>query len=823
MVPKPESSFYGQVWTHVEAKVKNMQKQNPAGKTAVQWGQVCAKVKTELETVQESRNVPFNLAQLADPGQAAIPEDVLEIAKVVKSGKFYFWDQTANCPKAPKVWPRGRNVPIVAFSKELKGPFQHYGHCSVVAGFFWAYAQSLQNAAWKDQVAGFENLCVNALADYKLVNSPAEVNILAFNAVEENEESRENDGFTGARKALLVTFGVKNVMKEKRGQKWNYQEVHIWLKANIKFHDEKAIPSANVCKDLHSLGTEFIKNKRAFAAYQEAETLWGRSTFFDEYSKLVIMCHKSRCAEDLAFMAEWLLAEMKTNFPPPLVPENPSQGKLRECGGPLSIAQAVRDALTCLLRKDVPPTWAPFGDLVARLAQPSRFLEMFPPGGQTPETTVKLFAACPSSLKQAANIMKGILDASKSNPWRERAKGYMYASKTWRVPEDKLLEMFDAFAEDWASFKEARDIEAGRDPAKKKTEPQADDEQKHKAKDGEAASKTAGEPEGVATDKKEEVLEQARQKARGVYTDPGVVILTPEKWDSSALTAMMKAQLVFADQGAFCGFFFAQSDREPRTHPKQNKCLREAPLSKARLASFCHAINDIMVECRDAVVIGVGKAPGNEHIVEEVVAEMQWEHKTIDAVVNRKAYDDFVISGSPTKRRRVHRGLGTTKYKSTYWICWKASKETRGRLPIKSGLREFVDKGSPIGSDIMWECPQVALDEIYAVSVIKKNDALGEGGLETKQEATLQDHKDLTSPPPDFRSDSSCSYSTSSFSALLTLHQSDPGWGGAAVGGEGGQEGVVGVLISRMGHWAPLWLMLCIRTRFFDAFGELIT
>ena len=123
--------------------------------------------------------------------------------------------------------------------------FQHYGQCSLIAGFFWAFGQAVREPAWKGQMWGFEKLCVNALADYKLVSNQAELNILAFNAVEENEESRENDGFTGTRRALLVMFGVQSLLQEKRmGEKWTFNEVHVWLKKNIKFHDLKSIPSA---------------------------------------------------------------------------------------------------------------------------------------------------------------------------------------------------------------------------------------------------------------------------------------------------------------------------------------------------------------------------------------------------------------------------------------------------------------------------------------------------------------------------------------------------------------------------------------------------
>jgi hypothetical protein len=137
--------------------------------------------------------------------------------------------------------------------------------------------------------------------------------------------------------------------------------------------------------------------------------------------------------------------------------------------------------------------------------------------------------------------------------------------------------------------------------------------------------------------------------------------------------------------------------------------------------------------------------------VGQVVNEMQWEHKTIVAIAERQVYDEFIKSGSAGKKRRLHRGLGTTKYKETFWVCWKPSREgNRGRLSIQSGRRIFVDKGSAIGSDVMCDCPHVALDEIYAVSSQQKKDALGEGGMETNDEEKLGNLQDLTSPP-DFK------------------------------------------------------------------------
>ena len=759
MVKSSETSFYAEVWAAVESKVKILKTHTPGHKNADQWAKQLKTMKQELEKSKEFRNATFNLAQLIDPGAAAIPEDVLEIAKVKKSGKYYFWDSKKDCPKAPDLWPRGRNVPIVLFgegSKDLLGPFQHYGHCSVIAGFFWAYAQALTTPAWKDNADGFEKLCVNALADYKVVSDPAEVSILAFNAVEENEESRENDGFTGTRKALLVGYAVKCVIKQKKGQKWTYPDVHDWLKANIKFHDEKAIPSAHTCKELYSLVNDFIKNRRAFGAYQEAETAYGRQTMFDEYSKLTLMNQKSRDAEDLAFIAEYLVADMKANTPSSRAPENPSQSKLKEFGGPIALAQAVKDALTCLLQKDTPPTWARFADLVKELAQPRSFLEMFPPGGKTPEATCKLVAACPQSLKHAITIIRQLYDMSKGNTWRERVVGFLSASGTWYVGEKKLLEMFEAFTDEWDSFKDARDVELGREIQKKKSaEPQADDEAKPKAGEGgaagatKAAEKQKEQEEGVA-DKKEAIRAQAIQKAQAVYTNPGIIILTPTTWEASGLAALVTSENGFQAQGAFTAFWFSGSDREARVQVSENMCLREAPTSKARLSSFCIAIQGIMVECRDAVVIGAGKGKGNMEVVREVIAEMKWQHKVIDAVTERGAYENFIKSGTPPKKSRkcFNGGLGSTRYKIPYFVCWKPKSDKTKSFNIKSGSRMYVDPGSAIASDILLNCPQVPLDAIYAVSPQRKTDALGDIGLETKEEAQLDfSPKDLILPP----------------------------------------------------------------------------
>ena len=66
-------------------------KKHPGGQTPAEWAITCQRVQEDLRKNTEARNVPFNLADLKDPSQAAIPEDTLDISKVIKSAHFYFW------------------------------------------------------------------------------------------------------------------------------------------------------------------------------------------------------------------------------------------------------------------------------------------------------------------------------------------------------------------------------------------------------------------------------------------------------------------------------------------------------------------------------------------------------------------------------------------------------------------------------------------------------------------------------------------------------------------------------------------------------------
>jgi hypothetical protein len=156
-------------------------------------------------------------------------------------------------------------------------------------------------------------------------------------------------------------------------------------------------------------------------------------------------------------------------------------------------------------------------------------------------------------------------------------------------------------------------------------------------------------------------------------------------------------------------------------------------------------MDTVMMPNRDTVVIGIGRADGNAQTILELVGELGWSHKPIDVISTRETYDTFIRSGSPLKKRRLHRGLATIKYVQKFMVCWKGARDSSSTLSIKSGLRHYVDKGSSIASDCMMESPVVQLRDIFAVTAEMQQKAFGGGGVETPEEAgKAPDAKDFT-------------------------------------------------------------------------------
>ena len=358
-------------------------------------------------------------------------------SKAERSARYYFWDQQLDLPQAPDAWPRSQNIPISVLQADLDSPSRrHYGQDSLLCGFWWAYAQAIkvgQIATQKGDVEAkeadartkkFERLCLNALADWKVFVVEDDVIKATFQSIEDSEEQRENNGFTGFRKILLVCWALQVIKRDKPKEKQiSHDEVAEWLHQNLRFHDEKQRPTANVVRDLTHLAKNVLKKKRVMEAVQEVEVLWGRNTMFDDYSKLTVMVNKSRGADDLAFMVEMMVVRMKASTKEGDLPDNPARGSLQGKHGDPAQTQLARDTLAWI-RKTGPASWKAHEEILKDLFTPTGFQKLFPipRAGQTAPDITKMGAGQTAS-EAGPKVLPAVVAAVEQIRRETTAKG----------------------------------------------------------------------------------------------------------------------------------------------------------------------------------------------------------------------------------------------------------------------------------------------------------------------------------------------------------------------------------------------------------------
>ena len=355
-----------EVWTHLAeefGKLTNLPLPKApvwsSGALAGGYVRTVPQLEKDLSENGAARGVVTNLTMTC-PTKPSIPDDSVSMPKAEKVAKYHFWDKAMEKPRAPKTWPLGANIPIAVLSPTMpeKGQARHYGGTHVIVAFWWAYAQALADVKAKETperhecVKSFYELAQHALFDYKVFKNEEEVLLDAFQLIEDTEESQENNGLTGFRKIILCQWAV-GVMKKSLGlacQNLSNQSVAKFLNEKLRWHDPSQAPSENVVRDLLQIAHEFLKNRRAMQAIQEADTLWGRGTVFDQVSKLIGLAQKSRGIDDLSFVTEYLVSDMKRGCSGGKTPDIPSTEKFRGKAGDIASAQISRDSVKWLFR-----------------------------------------------------------------------------------------------------------------------------------------------------------------------------------------------------------------------------------------------------------------------------------------------------------------------------------------------------------------------------------------------------------------------------------------------------------------------------------------
>ena len=111
-------SWEKDVWSLVGAVHKRLEAKPPAGFTSAEHTEHLKTIAIELGKTGEVRGDKFNLAWL-NPCSMSIPGDVMCTAKAEKAGRYHFWDQEKDMPRAPPAWPRSQNIPLASLSQDI--------------------------------------------------------------------------------------------------------------------------------------------------------------------------------------------------------------------------------------------------------------------------------------------------------------------------------------------------------------------------------------------------------------------------------------------------------------------------------------------------------------------------------------------------------------------------------------------------------------------------------------------------------------------------------------------------------------------------------
>jgi hypothetical protein len=201
--------------------------------------------------------------------------------------------------------------------------------------------------------------------------------------------------------------------------------------------------------------------------------------------------------------------------------------------------------------------------------------------------------------------------------------------------------------------------------------------------------------------------------------DPGLTIISPETWSEEFLKNAFAGPMAHGSKGRFVAFFDPKADEDCRVHPGQNVFLNYPSVNKERLQAFTTAVDSIMREGQDFMIVFEGKVKENRGVVLKCLEEHKLHHREMTMIADKEQLDLVLKEGAAKKKRRVHRGFATAKYRENCFICWK------GKVPrVAKKRRRFVDVGSRVADDVMSNVPVLAVDERPRVAADKKDEIM---------------------------------------------------------------------------------------------------
>jgi hypothetical protein len=725
-------------------------------------------IEQNLKEANEVRNHIGKITD-TDPFYVSVPRDDVDFSAIEKRYMFLFCEKETLEPLAPVLWPAKHNISIAVLSGTLpeRGYWKRYAGDLTVKAYWYAISLLERSARLlrlkegrsevevaklldlKTRLEGFEALGHGVVYDFRVFASHEEREIAAFQELENTEEARANEGFTGTRKILLALWAAGCTKKLHKGKKTvTHGDIASFIAEKLNFADSKTQPSEYVVRDLLRIGKLLVKSPKAMQAMKTAESLWSRNTFFDDYSKLLQFATAASSPEEFGNLLEAALLFMLCTTPLGQNPKPTGRDELIGKAGDIEATKLCQKSISWLLQAaGKPDSWKAnsANNLIKTLLNPKDCFHLmvdkktYPDevysstSGAETQMLVGALRSAPHSLKVAASMC---LDLHRRAPRViSVVKGVLASPPSDGI--DLAKHVFSkSFPEaEWDSFNEAVAEETD-NAARRNSDDGLTTPLDTVAVDGmqAAAAETASSGPAEPVDVKRILADEVEVKIDEIFR-LGVVVASPESWTAACISVLLGEQVPGKDERCVVAFFDPKAYRDPRIAPTKNWFKSYPALDSVAFTQFCEGVAPYMLAGKAVFVVLEGKVPENRNIILKTIESMRWSKKEVILLYDEKSMESLILSGADAKRfREVHsRGFATTKSTEVMYFIYK------DRMPkVLEKFRRHVDSGSSVSSNVLKGIEVVQRRHLGKGTEIQRHAIFKGTGFATKDASTVQ-------------------------------------------------------------------------------------
>ncbi|CAJ1360295.1 unnamed protein product [Effrenium voratum] len=409
-------AWTSEIWAQASADVEKI-KGKPAVSKAEGAIGACYQHETVLQALRnsstkEARNFASNitwckipLSKSTDITMSATDVTVSALDKIV----YHLWAEEGSFKlKTPLRWPKGANVTVALTSLQdqpVKGELNVVGGELLILAWYRMLALARVKGTAEHDVDAILLFGRNMPLDFQHLAPDDPAFLQAAALCESFEFLREHFGLDVWKYMELVVSTRKYLRTLPAFGEVNEKKIADYLCEKVSFQGSRK-PTPTKVKDLLSIAEELSKAPKAKRAIQLLTAEYGRSTIFEDFTKVLALCQRCKSSAELEFVTEGLVVlSLRTNNA-----DAPSKSQLLAKAGEIAVWCFIRKLGIFFLKNYVVDCDTDAQrDLLARakaiMSAPLQYHKEFPPNS-LPEHGLSWISALPKPMSMLFNFWR---------------------------------------------------------------------------------------------------------------------------------------------------------------------------------------------------------------------------------------------------------------------------------------------------------------------------------------------------------------------------------------------------------------------------------